>query len=307
MADNPPTPVNELEDGKRSRSVSEKAATESFTITTPPLDDASIYIDPDLERRTLRKFDKYLLPQFFIILLIAYLDRSNIGNAKVFGFEEGIGLTGTQFNNVSTLFYPTYIVFETPWVMAVKYFGANKVLAVAMVSWSAVTLGTGFIRDYHEAIVVRLLLGFFEAGLVPGLVFIMSTIWSRESQSKRVALIYGCNCLSGAFGGRFWTLSYCPGCYDRLSVSVFEIPDKNTGIETHRRCVIFEKHVNHLKHCGSYMVVLMAHVFLPNLCLYACQSSSSCQSSISSHLTLLQATALSILTTVIWVLMWKES
>jgi hypothetical protein len=36
---------------------------------------------------------------------------------------------------------------------------------------------------------------------VPSVVFIISTIWERERQSKRVAIIYGCNCLSGAFGG----------------------------------------------------------------------------------------------------------
>ncbi|KZF21980.1 MFS general substrate transporter [Xylona heveae TC161] len=158
-------------------------------------------IDPQLEKRTLAKFDKYLLPQLFVILILAYLDRTNIGNAKVFGFEDGIGLKGTQFNTLSTIFYPTYVTLEVPWTMAVKRFGANQVLGVAMVAWSIITLGTGFIHNYHQAIAVRILLGTFEACLVPSIAFIISTIWSRESQSKRMAMIYGCQCLSGAFGG----------------------------------------------------------------------------------------------------------
>lgn len=85
--------------------------------------------------------------------------------------------------------------------MAVKRFGANHVLGVAMIAWSAITLSTGFIQNYSQAIAVRVLLGAFEAGLVPSVVFIISTIWERERQSKRVAIIYACNCLSGAFGG----------------------------------------------------------------------------------------------------------
>lgn len=43
-----------------------------------------VQIDPDLERRTVAKFDKYLLPQLFVILILAYLDRSNIGMPRVF-------------------------------------------------------------------------------------------------------------------------------------------------------------------------------------------------------------------------------
>jgi MFS family permease len=102
---------------------------------------------------------------------------------------------------VNTLFYVTYVVFETPWVMAVKRWGANSVLAVAFICWSAVTIGTGFIQNYGQAIVMRLLLGIFEAGLFPALTFVISTIYDRDAQAKRVAVLYGSSALSGAFGG----------------------------------------------------------------------------------------------------------
>ncbi|KAH7120599.1 major facilitator superfamily domain-containing protein [Dactylonectria macrodidyma] len=162
---------------------------------------SDVFIDPVLEKRTIAKFDKFMMPQMALLMLIAYLDRSNIGNARVFGFEEGIGLVGTQFNNLSTLFYPTYVVFEIPWVMGVKKFGANTILAVAMVGWSVVTLGTGFIHNYHQGIAMRLLLGVFESALFPCLAFIISTVYSREQQAKRIAVLYGAIALSGAFGG----------------------------------------------------------------------------------------------------------
>ncbi|KAL3419475.1 nicotinic acid plasma membrane transporter [Phlyctema vagabunda] len=164
---------------------------------------SEIYIDPEAESRTLRKFDMIVLPQAFIFILLNYLDRSNIGNANVFGFSEDLNLKGTQFGNISTLFYVPYILLETPWVMCVKRFGPNKVLAVALVSWSIVTICTGFIHTYGQAIAMRMLLGICEAGVAPGFAFIFSTIWDRKDTAKRVALIYFANVMSGAFGGLF--------------------------------------------------------------------------------------------------------
>jgi MFS family permease len=58
--------------------------------------------------------------------------------------------------------------------MLIKRFGTSVVLGIAMVSWSIITMCTGFIQNYTQAIVVRLLLGLFEAGLVPGVTFMMS-------------------------------------------------------------------------------------------------------------------------------------
>jgi MFS family permease len=63
-----------------------------------------------------------------------------------------------------------------------------------------VTIGTGFIQNYRQAIAVRLLLGMFEAGLFPSLTFVISTIYAREKQAKRVAVLYGTSALSDAFG-----------------------------------------------------------------------------------------------------------
>lgn len=87
--------------------------------------------------------------------------------------------------------------------MAVKKFGARSVLAIAMVAWSIVTLCTGLVHTYAQCLVMRLLLGAAEAGLFPALTFLISTIWDRKNQAKRVSLLYMSSALSGAFGGLF--------------------------------------------------------------------------------------------------------
>ncbi|RVX67765.1 hypothetical protein B0A52_07888 [Exophiala mesophila] len=160
-------------------------------------------LDPEMERKTLRKFDMCLLPQIAVLIIIGYLDRTNIGNAVVFGFAQDINLQGREFNNLVTLFYVTYIVFDIPWVVSIKKFGANRVLGVALLGWSAATLGTGFVHNYHQALACRLVLGFFEAGLLPSIIFIISTIWNKRQQGKRIAVIYCATTISGAFGGLF--------------------------------------------------------------------------------------------------------
>ena len=84
----------------------EPSTTSVSDVSSGTIHNIAVQLDPALERRTLRKFDKYLLPPLAVILLLAYLDRSNLGNAKVFGFEDGLGLKGNQFNIISTCFYP---------------------------------------------------------------------------------------------------------------------------------------------------------------------------------------------------------
>lgn len=161
----------------------------------------AIYIDPAKEKAALRKFDIYLLPSAFILILLNYIDRSNLGNARVFGFEESLGMTGNQFGNLVTMFFVPYIATEVLWVTALKRLGPNWVISVAALGWCSVTLGTGFVQNYHQALACRMLLGFFEAGVPPAFTFLFSMIYPRESTARRVALINFANAVSGAFGG----------------------------------------------------------------------------------------------------------
>lgn len=126
-----------------------------------------------------------------------------IGNARVFGLDQDLGLVGGQFGTINTVFFVTFVLFETPWVMAVKRFGPNKTLGVALVAWSIVTIGTGFIHNFAQAIAVRLLLGACEAGVSPSFAYLFATIYPRTSSAKRIMIGNLCNTVAGAFGGLF--------------------------------------------------------------------------------------------------------
>ncbi|KAL2815241.1 major facilitator superfamily domain-containing protein [Aspergillus cavernicola] len=159
--------------------------------------------DTEREKAALRKFDKWLVPVAFIFLVLCSLDRNNIGNARTFGFETDLGLEGNKFGNITTLFSTTFVIFEVPWVMAIKRFGPNRALGTALILWSCVTLATGFIQNYDQAIAVRMWLGACEAGVAPGFSYLFSTIYPREAVGQRIMMTNLANCTSGAFGGLF--------------------------------------------------------------------------------------------------------
>lgn len=70
-----------------------------------------------------------------------------------------------------------------------------------MMSWGAVTIGTGGVRNYPGLVATRFLLGVFEAGLFPGLVYYLTFWYRSDERSLRVALIMASSTLAGAFGG----------------------------------------------------------------------------------------------------------
>ncbi|SMY19277.1 unnamed protein product [Zymoseptoria tritici ST99CH_1A5] len=127
----------------------------------------------------------------------------HIGNARVFGFDESLGLHGNQFGNIITLSSVCTVVFEVPWVMSVKRCGARNAIGTAFVLRSACTIGTAFIHTYGQPIAVRMLLNAAEAGLAQGFAFLFSQIYPPTLAGKRIMTTNIAQCISGAFGGLF--------------------------------------------------------------------------------------------------------
>jgi MFS family permease len=93
--------------------------------------------------------------------------------------------------------------FEIPWTLAVKRFGAKKVLGIAFILWSICTLGMAFVHTYTQAVILRMILCTCESGLSPGFAFVYSTIYSQAQMGKRIMTTNLAQCISGAFGGLF--------------------------------------------------------------------------------------------------------
>lgn len=159
------------------------------------------------EKALVWKQDLRIVPLCAAIYLLCYLDRSNIGNAKILNQDTHNDLlsetkmTSYQYTIALMVFLIAYALFEVPSNYFLKKLRPSTWIAFLMLSWGACTMGLGGTHNFAQVTGIRFLLGVMEAGLFPGLVYYL-TFWYRHSErSIRVALILASATLAGAFGG----------------------------------------------------------------------------------------------------------
>ncbi|KAK5064778.1 hypothetical protein LTR84_000612 [Exophiala bonariae] len=162
---------------------------------------STIMIDPIKEKKMMRKFDRYALLLIGIMYMFCNLDRGNLGNASIAGMPKDIGLVGNQFGTAVTLLFATYVPFEAPVAILVKIVGPKPLLAGCCTSWGLVTLCMGFIQNWKGLYTCRLLLGAFEAGLIPCLETYLGLVYKKEERGTRMVMVYSWSAIASAFGG----------------------------------------------------------------------------------------------------------
>lgn len=101
--------------------------------------------------------------------LICHIDRANIGNAKIEGMVEDLGMTGLQYNTILSIFFIPYVLFEVPSNILLKKFKRPSMyIGILTVSWGIIMTFTGLVQNYAGLMTTRVLLGIFEAGFFPG-------------------------------------------------------------------------------------------------------------------------------------------
>ncbi|EXJ88055.1 hypothetical protein A1O1_04982 [Capronia coronata CBS 617.96] len=160
-----------------------------------------VVFDPKAEARLRMKIDLYIVPTVALLYLFCFIDRANIGNAKLAGFEKELGLTGYDYNIVLSVFYVSYILFELPGNVACKYFGPGWFIPAVSLGFGICSLGTAFVHNMSAACGVRFLLGIFEAPMLPGIAYYLSRWYRRSELAFRLSLYIVMAPLAGAFGG----------------------------------------------------------------------------------------------------------
>ncbi|KII94771.1 hypothetical protein PLICRDRAFT_693103 [Plicaturopsis crispa FD-325 SS-3] len=174
----------------------EKSDPRSSSVASP--DDNS---DRALTTRVLWKLDTHVLPPLALLWLASFIDRTNIGNARIAGLEKDAHLVGNQFNTALAIFYAPYLVVELPSNWVLKKVAANRWLPFLVFWWGLVTTLSGLVHNFAGLIAVRFFLGVCEGGLLPGMILYLSTMYKREELQLRVGIFYASASLSGAFGG----------------------------------------------------------------------------------------------------------
>src|SRR5437016_3784137 len=137
-----------------------------------------------VEASIISKLRRRILPILFVLYIVAYLDRINIGFAA-FTMNKELGFTSTQFGLLTGIFFWGYFLFEIPSNLILHKMGARLWIARIMVSWGAVAMLTGFVHSVSQLYVVRFVLGVAEAGFFPGIVLYL-TYWFRQREQAQV-------------------------------------------------------------------------------------------------------------------------
>ncbi|OCL14630.1 putative MFS transporter [Glonium stellatum] len=148
-----------------------------------------------------RKLDLYVLPPLVLIWFLSFVDRVNIGNARIQGLEKDLGMMGNEFNIALVAFFIPFILFEVPSNLVLRNVTPSTWLSAEVFLLSICTLGQGVVTNYSGLVAMRVLLGIFEAGLVPGCVFLLSQYYPRFDMQWRLNVLLVSNALASAFGG----------------------------------------------------------------------------------------------------------
>ena len=169
------------------------------TIADDTKSTAASVSESEVAQRARRSIARRLLPFLFLLYVIAFLDRMNVGAAALqmphdLGFSEGVIGMGAG------VFFLGYFLLEIPGALIVERWSARRWIARIMISWGLVTVFMAFIHTARQFYVIRFLVGAAEAGFLPGVIVYLTHWFRYQDRAKAVAFFYAANPLSYVIG-----------------------------------------------------------------------------------------------------------
>jgi D-galactonate transporter len=154
-------------------------------IATPPL---GVISDASTQDSLFHKVTLRLVPFLFVCYLGAYLDRVNVGFAKL-QMQKELGFSETVYGLGAGIFFFGYVLFEVPSNIILHKVGARLWLARVMLTWAIISAATAFVKTPTSFYIARFLLGMAEAGFIPG-VLLYLTLWFPAARRGRIMALF---------------------------------------------------------------------------------------------------------------------
>ncbi len=160
-------------------------------------------LTPDQQRQVLSKVTWRLIPLLFLCYVVAYVDRINVGFAKL-QLREVLGVEESAFGSVygfgAGLFFIGYFLFELPSNLVLQRVGARMWIARIMIVWGIVSAAMMFIKSVTVFYVMRFALGAAEAGFFPGVILYLTYWYPAQERARTVALFATAAVIAGIVG-----------------------------------------------------------------------------------------------------------
>jgi MFS transporter, ACS family, tartrate transporter len=143
-------------------------------------------VEVELERATMRRVAWRLLPFLLLLYIISWLDRVNVGFAKL-QMNSDLGFSETIYGLGAGIFFVGYGLCEIPSNLLLVRFGARAWIARIMITWGIISIGMMFVQGVASFYTMRFLLGVAEAGFLPGIIYYLSQWFPRAHRAKAVS------------------------------------------------------------------------------------------------------------------------
>ncbi|KAJ5290761.1 hypothetical protein N7478_000012 [Penicillium angulare] len=189
---------------------------EMLEIEKVPEINAGIPVDPDeglsdeekkrIDGRLVWKLDIRLIPWLSLLFLAGFLDRTNVGNAKIEGLQQALHMTDGQYNASLSIFFISYALFEPLTNVLLKRVGPRIFIPSIIIAWVSPFYDRrkGWmspLTNFSGLMAARWFLGLAEAGLPPGISYYLSCWYKRSEFGIRMAIFFSSAALAGSFGG----------------------------------------------------------------------------------------------------------
>jgi D-galactonate transporter len=171
--------------------------------------DAVLEDDSLGQRGTLRKVTQRLIPFLFVLYIVAYLDRVNIGFAQL-QMKQALHFSDAAYGIGAGIFFIGYFCFEVPSNLLLERVGARRWIARIMVTWGLIAMAMMFLHSVFSLYALRFLLGAAEAGFFPGIILYLTYWYTTAERARIVALFMTATMLSNALGSPLsgWLLDH---------------------------------------------------------------------------------------------------
>jgi D-galactonate transporter len=167
--------------------------------------------DEAIRERVLAKLRIRIVLYCFVLFIVNYLDRVNVGFAALH-MNRDLGISATSYGFGAGIFFLGYIAFEIPSNMILHRVGPRRWIARIMVSWGLISCGMALVQGERSFYLMRFLLGLAEAGFVPGVLLYLTYWFPARDRAKATAGFMTATVLSTVIGAPIsgWILSSNP-------------------------------------------------------------------------------------------------
>src|SRR5215475_7688204 len=155
--------------------------------------------DANLGNRVISKLFWRLLPFLFLLYIVSYLDRINVGFAKL-QMQGQLEFSERTFGTGFGIFFAGYFFFQVPSNLLLEKMGVRRWIAGLMIAWGIVSCSMIFVQSATSFYVLRFLLGAAEAGFFPGMILYMKRWFPSGARARAVAWFMTANPLAGVIG-----------------------------------------------------------------------------------------------------------